>query len=258
MKTSAEPGSRARLDWPGGLERDAARDLSTMAVMSLLCALAVRHGTGFGMDYVAKVAAMLGACSWLVWRGLPRSHPHSTLGPANRITLARLGVASLLAAVIGQPAARTNAIAWGIVVIATATALLDLVDGRLARRSGLASDFGARFDMETDAWFTLVLCGLVIFFGKAGPWLLAAGAMRYVFVLAARLWPWLAAPLAPSTRRKAVCVTQITTLIVCLGPIIPATATSALAAASLALLAWSFGVDVRELARARPHVPDAT
>ena len=88
-------------------------------------------------------------------------------------------------------------------------------------RRGLASEFGARFDMETDALLMLVLCLLVLHFGKAGAWVLAAGVMRYAFVLAARLWPWLARPLPPSRRRKAVCVVQITSLIVCLGPIVP-------------------------------------
>ena len=40
--------------------------------------------------------------------------------------------------------------------------------------------------METDAAFTLVLCALVLQAGQAGPWVLAAGLMRYAFVAAAR------------------------------------------------------------------------
>ena len=76
--------------------------------------------------------------------------------------------------------------------------------------------------------------------------------MRYAFVAAARVWPWLAAPLAPSRRRQTVCVVQITTLIVCLGPIVPPALAAALAAASLAALTLSFAVDLRYLARTRP------
>ena len=40
-------------------------------------------------------------------------------------------------------------------------ALLDLVDGWVARRTGTASPFGARFDLETDAALILVLSWLV-------------------------------------------------------------------------------------------------
>jgi hypothetical protein len=43
---------------------------------------------------------------------------------------------------------------------------------------------------------------------------------------------------------------QIVALIVCLGPPIPVAVVSPLAAASLALLTWSFAVDVRWLYRA--------
>ena len=46
--------------------------------------------------------------------------------------------------------------------------------------------------METDALLVLVLCLLVLHFDKAGAWILAAGLMRYAFVLATKLWPWLA------------------------------------------------------------------
>ena len=140
---------------------------------------------------------------------------------------------------------------WLVVLVATLTALLDAVDGPLARRAGLASAFGARFDMETDAWFTLVLCALVLQAGQAGPWVLASGLMRYAFVAAAGAWPWLAAPLPPSRRRQAVCVVQITTLIVCLGPIVPPALATALAGIGLALLGGSFAIDVLTLAASR-------
>jgi phosphatidylglycerophosphate synthase len=140
--------------------------------------------------------------------------------------------------------------------VATVTALLDAVDGVLARRSGLSSAFGARFDMETDAAFTLVLCMLVTQTGQAGPWILAAGLMRYGFVVAALAWPWLSAPLPPSKRRQTVCVVQITTLIVCLAPIVPPLLATGLAAISLTLLTLSFATDVRTLARERPTSPE--
>jgi len=238
------------LTWRRGLGRDAARELFAAGVLVVLCGLAIGWLAGFGSFYAARAALVYAVGAVLVWRGLA-AHPHPRFGPANRVTLGRFAIAALLAAVIGEPTPRAEAIAWTIVVVATVVAVIDALDGPLARRSGLASAFGARFDMETDAWLTLVLCGLILHFDKAGAWVLAAGLMRYAFVAAARAWPWLGGSLAPSLRRKAVCVAQITTLIVCLGPIIPRWASSALAAASLAAVAWSFAVDVRALARAR-------
>ena len=63
--------------------------------------------------------------------------------------------------------------------LATVVAVLDGIDGWLARRTGMASDFGARFDMETDAALIMVLALLAWQFGKAGVWVLASGLLRY-------------------------------------------------------------------------------
>lgn len=237
------------------LRRDVARDLAAGAALVGLLALLGTAG-GLGMDYAAKAWLVYGVGCWLVWRGR-NAHPHPRFGPANRVTLLRLGSVALLAALVGEPLPRAPlssvpVASWSLVVVATATALLDAVDGALARRTGLASDFGARFDMETDAALTLVLCALVLQAGQAGAWVLAAGLMRYAFVAAARPWPWLAGALPPSKRRQTVCVVQITALIICLGPIVPPWFSAPLAALSLALLTLSFAIDVRTLARQRP------
>lgn len=238
------------------LRHDAARDLAGVAALVLAISLALGMAGGLGVDYSAKALLVYGLGAWLVWRSL-REHPHPRFGPANRITLARLGSMALMAALVGEalprpPLAGMPTAAWWLVVVATVTAVLDAADGALARRSGLASAFGARFDMETDAAFTLVLCVLVLQAGQAGAWVLAAGLMRYAFVAAAHPWPWLAGALPPSRRRQTVCVVQITTLIVCLGPIVPPLLAATLAALSLVLLTLSFAIDVRTLARQRP------
>ena len=236
------------------LRRDALREIVGIGVLMGVAAAAIASQAGFGAGYLLKAAVVYLCGVALAWRGLALAHPHPRFGPANRVTALRFAMSALLAGVIGEPLLQPDAIAWVIVVAATVTAVLDAADGPLARRSGMASDFGARFDMETDAWLTLVLCGLIVQFEKAGAWVLAAGLMRYAFVAAARLWPWLSGTLPPSLRRKAVCVAQITTLIVCLGPIVPPALSSALAAVSLVMLAWSFAVDVRTLAKARAHL----
>ena len=90
-------------------------------------------------------------------------------------------------------------------------------------------------------------------FGKAGAWILAAGLMRYAFVLLAPSVPWLAHPLPPSQRRKSICVLQIASLIACLVPIVTRPWSDAMAAAGLAALTVSFGTGLAWLARQRPR-----
>jgi phosphatidylglycerophosphate synthase len=128
---------------------------------------------------------------------------------------------------------------------------LDGVDGALARRRQMASPFGARFDMEVDALLVLVLAVLVWRFDKAGAWVLACGAMRYGFAAAGWVWPWLAGPLTPTLRGRAVAALQFMALAAALAPAVPAPASRLLAAAALALLTWSFALDVNRLRRSR-------
>lgn len=253
MATSPIPSSHQE---QALLRRNAARALATGAFGLLVLASGVAAATGLGAWFAPKALLLFGLAAACVWHGLAAHAPHARLGPANTVTLARLVLVALLAAAVGEPLATAREMAWAAVLLATLAAVLDAVDGPLARRSGQASAFGARFDMETDALLILVLSVLVLQFGKAGAWVLLAGGMRYAFVLAARAWPWLDAPLPPSWRRKTVCVVQITALIVCLGPIVPPAASAALAAASVVLLAWSFAIDIVWLARRRQHFPE--
>jgi phosphatidylglycerophosphate synthase len=233
------------------LRRDAWREATTCLVLLMILSGGAGALAGLGPWFHVKAAGVFVAAFAVAQRGLPAHSPNRRFGPANRVTLVRLALVAVLAAGVGEAFADPAAIAWATFVIATAAALLDALDGPLARAHGFASEFGARFDMETDAFMVLVLCLLVIHFDKAGAWIVAAGLMRYVFVLAAKVWPWLDCPLPPSQRRKSVCVVQITSLIVCLGPFTPVASSEAIAAGSLAALAASFAADVLWLARHR-------
>lgn len=256
VEPSADTASAAWPRLPQGLKHDVRRDL-LMAALAL-CPAAWGLGTwaGLGGRYAVVALLLFGLAAAALWLGLP-GHPHARFGPANRVTLGRLAAVALFAALSVEMALRPlpdpDRAAWSLVVLATLAAVVDAADGPLARASGLASPFGARFDMETDALLILVLCVLIVQFGKAGPWVLAAGLMRYAFVAAAALprGQWLHAPLPPSLRRKGVCVGLIVVLITCLGPVIPGPVCSALAAAGVGAVAWSFGVDVVWLWRAR-------
>ena len=109
-----------------------------------------------GVPHRAVLQALLiAACgAMLLVRGLPEHHPHRHFGVANQVTLLRALLVTLLAGAIGAGASMRLALC--VTVVATAAALLDGVDGHLARRLGLVSGYGARFDMETDALLVLV------------------------------------------------------------------------------------------------------
>ena len=138
---------------------------------------------------------------------------------------------------------------WRMVAAASAAAALDGVDGWLARRTGHASSFGARFDMETDAAMILVLSLIAFASGKAGAWVLASGLLRYAFVAAGLALPWMAAPLPPSRRRQTVCVAQVVGLIIAVSPVVQSPASAAIAGAALAALVYSFFIDTLWLTR---------
>jgi phosphatidylglycerophosphate synthase len=175
--------------------------------------------------------------------------PAPLLNAANAITAVR-GLLVVGVAAAGL-APGTPGSAGAVVAIGSVAALLDLADGWVARRSGTSTAFGARFDMEVDALLIVVLSALVWRFGITGPWVLASGLMRYLFVALARPFPWLARPLPPSRRRQTVCVVQIVALLVALAPITPAPLAVLAAAAGLAALVWSFAVDIAWLAARR-------
>jgi phosphatidylglycerophosphate synthase len=172
-------------------------------------------------------------------------------GAANTVTLVRLILIAPLIALLVEPP--SVALAWVAIAIAGLVLVLDGVDGWVARHFGTAGDFGARFDMETDALLILALSALSFHYEKAGAWILAAGLVRYAFVGAGKLWPWMSAALPPSRRRQTVCVVQIVTLLVCLAPPVARPWSDLVGLVGLVVLAWSFAVDVRWLASGARH-----
>jgi phosphatidylglycerophosphate synthase len=215
--------------------------------MILVLAPVVASWTMSGADYIKRCLLIFAAAAILVVGRVGVHHPFSRFGAANSVTLLRVAFAAGVAALVGEtPDDRIAALAVGAVVIVAA---LDGLDGWLARRDAQASSFGARFDMETDAAFILILSVLVWQHGKAGAWVLGCGLMRYLFVAAGWVLPWMAAPLRSTIRGKSVAIGQFVGLSVALLPAVKSPLSDVAAAFTLAALVWSFAVDVAWLKR---------
>jgi phosphatidylglycerophosphate synthase len=221
-----------------------------LALLLLSLPLAMMAESRFDLSpwYVAKALAVLCVGAALILQGLPAHHPFPSLGSANLATATRGAMVALLAALVGERVG--TSVQYVVLAVAATAAILDGLDGWLARRSNTASRFGARFDMETDALLILTLAVLTWRFGKAGIWVLLSGALRYVFVLAAVAVPWLRAPLPHSFRRKTVAVLQTVALLVAMAPMVPRAMSAPVACAALLALAFSFLTDVMWLKRA--------
>ena len=174
-------------------------------------------------------------------------HPYARFGPANHVTTIRAMLAGIAAGLVGHPASAP--VLWSVIGLTTMVAVLDGLDGWLARVTRMTSGYGARFDMETDAAFIFVLSVLVWQHEKAGAWVWGCGVMRYAFVAAGWMRPWLAAPLRATRRGRIVAVVQLLGLGVALAPSVPWPASAVVAGVTLAVLGWSFAIDVTRLWR---------
>lgn len=202
---------------------------------------------------VAAALAFLAACATVATAAVWHGYPHARIGWCNIVTQLRAAMAGALLVPVFAPGslAASDALAWIAMAIAGIALALDGLDGVLARRSRLESPFGARFDMEVDAFLGLVLAVLALQSGKAGLWVLSLGVLRYVFLAGMLVWPWLRADLPHSQRRKAICVVQIATLVALLSPWVTPPVSVGVAAVASVLLLWSFAVDALWLFRHR-------
>jgi phosphatidylglycerophosphate synthase len=215
---------------------------------------------------VALLAALsatvdLGLLGWLVGSafavglgvlvaGAARRAGSTALGPADLVTLARSVLVGGVTAIVaeGLLTGRVAPVATLVVLAAVALAL-DGVDGRVARRTRTVSAFGARFDMEVDSFLVLVLS--VHAATSVGPWALAIGAMRYVYVAASWILPWLRGALPVRYSAKVVAASAGVNLVVVASGLLPHTLAVVLVLATLGAVTWSFGKSVVWLWRAR-------
>src|SRR3954468_16068079 len=112
----------------------------------LLCALA--GALWLGKPWPIGIAAF-GSFGALLVDARGAWTPTGRFGAANLVTALRLLLVSLLSIALHGAGGRLLA------ALVLATFVLDGLDGWLARSAGLASPFGAHFDMEVDALLVL-------------------------------------------------------------------------------------------------------
>jgi phosphatidylglycerophosphate synthase len=168
----------------------------------------------------------------------PLAGPIARMTPASWVTLARATLAVGVAALAAD--SLTHDIPVALLVTLAAVALcLDPVDGWLARRTGTATERGARFDGEVDAFLILALSVYVA--PACGWWVLAIGAARYLFLAGEWLLPWMRTPLPVRRWRKVVAAIQGIVLTVAAAGVLPQSLSQALLFAALVLLTVSMG-----------------
>jgi phosphatidylglycerophosphate synthase len=136
---------------------------------------------GLALSALCKSATPLALSalgSFAIWLFQERgSFEANGFGAANIVTSLRLLSLVALAELVdaGLPL-WASALAWLVFC-------LDGLDGYLARRAHTASSFGALYDSEVDASFSILLTWSVYQLGHAGAWVLIGGLLRFVYVL---------------------------------------------------------------------------
>jgi phosphatidylglycerophosphate synthase len=205
--------------------------------VALLTALATTVGVGTrgsltGVAYAAVLCVLL-------TRGMHRAGARA-FGPADWVTLIRATlVGAVTALAVGPLGPRAHAT---LVLLAAVALALDAVDGQVARRTGTVTALGARFDMEVDAFLLLVLSAYVV--PLVGGWVLLIGVMRYAFVGAAAVLPWMRGSAPPRRWCKVVAAVQGVVLLIAAANLLPRPLISGALVIALALLIESFGREV--------------
>lgn len=161
------------------------------------------HALGLGLGFAwagfsGQARPLIIVSVWMfgtwIWSTRGRWTPSGKFGAANVVTLIRLFLAFAMLALplhLRRPGA-------GLLLMAFFA--LDGLDGKLARRSGQSSKFGAAFDMETDALMTALAAIIAVDLGVMGTWMLVVGGLRYLFVLVTYKFPGDPEPVRTSAR----------------------------------------------------------
>ena len=188
---------------------------------------------------------------WQLWqraelnRPSEGAAPYPSLGWANRLTLLRGGLIALTGGFLFQPQA-AGFIAWIPGVLYTIAAILDRLDGFVARRSKQTSLLGSELDTAYDALGLLVAPLLAVGYGKVHWSFLLVSAAYYIFVWGLywrRTHQLPAYPLLPSALRRTLAGFQMGFVALILLPCFYAPTTIAIGIAFMLPILFGFLVD---------------
>lgn len=149
--------------------------------MLLLCSAGAWAGHAWPLAAGAAVSFVIGALSnQKAWRG--------RFVVPNSVTALRSALTLLV------PLALHEAPGWAVAAACAVIFALDGCDGWLARRLNAVSAYGARWDMEADAVFLLLIEFELWQRGRVGVWVIGTGLLRYAYVLCLALFPNRAGP----------------------------------------------------------------
>ncbi len=175
---------------------------------------------------------------WLAWRlyayrgdnrltsGNESDNPtRDTLGRATAVTLLRGWLIALVAGHLPSPPV-AGLCAWIVALLYTTAALLDVVDGRVARRAGASTRLGARLDVVTDATGLFIAPAVGVLVNRLPPWYLLLAFAYPLFRGALLVRAWLALPvhthrLGPDPRARLAAGVQMGVVATSLYPVLP-------------------------------------
>lgn len=198
-------------------------------------------------SYLLQVSILYSIFGLILIKVWPDECQESGIGWANRITVLRAILSIIICATIFHVGSLEAGGYWWVVILSVIALSLDGLDGWLARYTQTESSFGAKLDMEVDAFLLLALSVLVFVSGKVTFWIVFIGLMRYCFVACGEVWPFLKNQLPMSWRRKGVCAIQGIGLVICLVPVSSRSFAYNIAMLSLGSLMYSFCADTRWL-----------
>lgn len=203
------------------------------------------------VPYFLIAASVWFFCWWQTSKRIDLNRPeknsseYPNLGWANNLTLLRGGLIALTSGFLFQPIP-AGIIAWLPGLLYSVAAILDRIDGFVARRTRRTSLLGSELDTLFDALGLLVAPLLAIQFGKLH-WSFFAVSLAYYIFIFGIYWRHKhnrpTYPLLPSQLRRAFAGFQMGFVAVVLLPIFPASSTVLLGAAFMLPILIGFVVD---------------
>ncbi len=243
--------ARAMTNHPSFLQL---RRSGLLGALTLLCAaapVAVLQGAAYAGLWLLQSLALWALCWQQAWqrrtrnRAAPDAPLHVSLGLANQLSLLR----GLLIAATGGFLLRlpdAPLLIWAAAACYSVAAILDRVDGFVARRTRQTSLLGAELDTVYDALGLVVAPVLAVLLGKVHASYLLVSVAYYLFVLARSRRERLGLPvypLLPSTLRRTLAGFQMGYVAVVLWPPFQAELTRVAGVAFMLPLLAGFVVD---------------